>query len=229
MVRGQPRHVVAYLRDFLFDEHQAHQKVKALSGGEKNRLLLAKLFARTFNLLVMDEPTNDLDIETLDLLEDVLSEFDGTLLLVSHDRDFLDRLVTSVVAVEGGGRVIEYVGGYSDYLSQRPAPATAAETAPRAKPKAKPRKKVPTRLSYKDARELEMLPDRIAALEADLARLEAQLADPDAYSRDPGAIAEVGARVAALREELAAAEDRWLELEEKREEIEAAAGRGEGA
>src|SRR5690606_28837270 len=176
-VRGRPRHVVAYLRDFLFDESQARQPVKALSGGEKARLLLARLFARPSNLLVLDEPTNDLDMETLDLLEEVLDDYEGTLILVSHDRDFLDRLVTAVIAMEGDGRTLEVAGGYSDYQRYRrglstPAPrGGAAGTAPRSRADA-PKPKKTTKLSYKDERELDQLPARIDALAADAAGLE---------------------------------------------------------
>jgi len=218
-VRGQPRHVVGYMKDFLFTDAQARTPVKALSGGERNRLLLAKLLAKPANLLVLDEPTNDLDIDTLDLLEEMLAEYDGTLLVVSHDRDFLDRLVTSVIAVEGAGQIAEYVGGYSDYLRQRPAPAgpaAAAKAAPKAAPRpaAAPR----VRLSYNETRELDGLPARIEALEAEIARLEAEIADPTLYSRNAGRFQAAAARLDAARAELDAAEVRWLELEAKRAE-----------
>ena len=179
-VRDRPRHVASYLRDFLFCDRQITAKVKTLSGGERNRLLMAKLFAATHNLLVLDEPTNDLDIETLDLLQDELARYDGTILLVSHDRDFLDRVVTSVVAVEGDGVIDEYAGGYDDYLRQRPAPAAAPTRrktqAP--KPAARPKTKA-TKLSFKETRELEQLPARLAELEDDMVKLRKLLADPD--------------------------------------------------
>jgi ATP-binding cassette subfamily F protein uup len=223
-VRGTPRHVVSYLRDFLFEDRQAQSPVKSLSGGERNRLLLAKLLAKPSNLLVLDEPTNDLDMDTLDLLEEMLADYDGTLMVVSHDRDFLDRLVTSVIAVEGDGDVTEHVGGYSDYLRwregqasasvARPAPGAAAKAAtPAARPK------VATKLSYKDQRELDDLPARREALEAELAELEQALADPGLYGRDATRFAKMTDRLEAARAELAAAEERWLELEMKREEL----------
>jgi len=227
MVNGQPRHVAGYMKDFLFDTRQLDSPVKALSGGERNRLLLARLFARPSNLMILDEPTNDLDMDTLDLLEEVLGDYQGTLLLVSHDRDFLDRLVTSTIAVEGDGTAIEYAGGYSDYLVQRPAakapPAAAskpkpAEAAPAAAPK--PRGK----LSYKDQRELDELPGRMDKLTAEIAKLEAALADPDLFARDAAKFQKTSATLQARQTELAAAEERWLELEALREELEG--GRG---
>jgi ATP-binding cassette subfamily F protein uup len=216
---GRQRHVVAYLRDFLFDERQATMPVASLSGGERGRLLLARLFAQPGNLVVLDEPTNDLDMETLDLLQEVLDEFEGTLLLVSHDRDFLDRLVTSIIAVEGDGRIDEYPGGYSDYLRQRPAPPETAAAKP-ARPFAPPEPRAPraaTKLSYKEARELEILPARIDSLAKEISALERKLADPDLYSRDRAGFEAATVRLEAARRELAAAEERWLELEEKRE------------
>src|SRR6185437_4104834 len=161
-VQGRPRHVASYLKDFLFEDRQLHAKLSTLSGGERNRLLLAKLLAQPSNLLVLDEPTNDLDLETLDLLEEVLGDYDGTLLLVSHDRDFLDRLVTSVIAIEGSGVVRDHVGGYSDYLRQRsesrPAKPSLKPPARRAERAPPPR---PDRLSWTEMRELEALPDEI--------------------------------------------------------------------
>ncbi|GAB4354635.1 MAG: ATP-binding cassette domain-containing protein [Kiloniellaceae bacterium] len=224
IVRGRQRHVVAYLRDFLFDEHQARQPVKALSGGEKARLLLARLFARPSNLLVLDEPTNDLDMETLDLLEEVLDDYEGTLILVSHDRGFLDRLVTAVVAMEGNARTVEIAGGYSDYLRYRQKQGPIEEREkPRARPKAeaeplRPRKA--GKLSYKDQRELDGLPARIDALTAEAAALERKLADPALYQKDPAGFAELTRSLGAKRDELAAAEERWLELEAQREALE---------
>jgi ATP-binding cassette subfamily F protein uup len=220
-VHGKPRHVMGYLRDFLFDDRQAVTPVRALSGGERNRLLLAKILAKPSNLLILDEPTNDLDMDTLDLLEEVLSEYEGTLLLVSHDRDFLDRLVTSTIAVEGDGRIEEYPGGYSDYLRQRkaasaePAKAKPAATAAREAPRSKPAAK----LSYNEQRDLERLPALMDKLHGDLARLEAKLADPGLYTRDPAAFQKATAELETARDHLAAAEERWLELELKREEL----------
>ena len=217
-VRGRPQHVVGYMKDFLFQEAQARTPVKALSGGERNRLLLAKLLAKPSNLLILDEPTNDLDMDTLDLLEEVLADYEGTLLVVSHDRDFLDRLVTSVIAVEGNGEINEYVGGYSDYLNQRPK-----KDEPKAEVKAKAaepaRTKTANKLSYKDARELDELPGRLDKLSAEIAKLDSDLADPALYSRDRARFDKAAARVETARAELAAAEERWLELEALREEL----------
>ncbi|HET6469413.1 MAG TPA: ATP-binding cassette domain-containing protein, partial [Geminicoccaceae bacterium] len=217
MVRGRPKHVVAYLRDFLFRDEQAHGPVKGLSGGERNRLLLARILARPSNLLVLDEPTNDLDMDTLDLLEEVLADYAGTLLLVSHDRDFLDRLVTSVVAFEGRGRLREYAGGYSDYLIQRrpeAPPPPPPKMLPKSPKPAKPRPGLETRLQ----RELDRLPAKIAALEEEVRATERELSDPDLYRRDPDRFRATTERLDAERAELAAAEERWLELEMLREE-----------
>jgi ATP-binding cassette subfamily F protein uup len=229
-VGGQSRHVIGYMKDFLFRPEQARTPVVALSGGERARLTLARAFARSSNLLVLDEPTNDLDLETLDLLQEKLAEYAGTVLLVSHDRDFLDRVVTSVIASEGKGRWIEYAGGYTDMLAQRAA-------APRAFPPAKARRAVPSRratqisglaagrsrrMNFNDRRTLDMLPDQIAALEAQITRLNAVLADPDLYARDPARFGATTDALAAARDELAAAEEQWLRLEMLREEIEAA-------
>jgi ATP-binding cassette subfamily F protein uup len=214
-VHGESRHVVGYLRDFLFRDEQARQPVKALSGGERNRLLLAKILAQPANLLILDEPTNDLDIETLDLLEEMLADHPGTLLLVSHDRDFIDRLVTSTIVFEGAGLAREYAGGYSDWLRQRPAPSSAAAPPARVpKPAATARVRAfPAKLQ----RELDRLPDRIAAQEGEIAALEVLLADPGLYTRDPSAFAGASERLAAARDALAAMEERWLELEAMRE------------
>jgi ATP-binding cassette subfamily F protein uup len=224
MVRGRPRHVVGYLRDFLFEERQARSPVASLSGGERNRLLLAKALARPANLLVLDEPTNDLDLETLDLLQEMLAEFDGTILLSSHDRDFLDRVVTSVIALEGDGRAQEYAGGYSDYLRQRGP--TAASQPVRAKPaeKAAPPPRRATRLSYKEQRALDELPGRIAALEEEIAALGRSLADPQLYARDAARFGAAAARLQEARNELAQAEEDWLAVELKREELERTKG-----
>ncbi|HEY9537243.1 MAG TPA: ATP-binding cassette domain-containing protein [Kiloniellaceae bacterium] len=225
LVHGRQRHVVSYLKDFLFDESQARQPVKALSGGEKARLLLARLFARPSNLLVLDEPTNDLDMETLDLLEEVLDDYEGTLILVSHDRDFLDRLVTAVIAMEGDGRTIEVAGGYSDYRrykqdqGESATRARAADDKVRSKVEA-PRPKKTTKLGYKDQRELDQLPARIDALAAEAAALEQKLADPALYNKDTAGFAQLTAALAGKRTELTAAEERWLELESAREALE---------
>ena len=224
-VGEQTRHVVGYLRDFLFDEKQVRGKISTLSGGERNRLLLAKILMKPANLLVLDEPTNDLDMETLDLLEEMLGDYDGTLVLVSHDRDFLDRLVTSVIAVEGDGEVREYVGGYSDYRRVR-AQENAVEAAPVKKAVKTPEKEKPKtsslRLSYKDKRDLDLLPGRMEELEADIAASEEKLAAPDFYTKDPEGFQKTADRLDALKAELAEAEERWLELEILQEELDAA-------
>ena len=208
------RHVIGYLQDFLFPPDRARTPVAALSGGERNRLLLARLFTRSFNVLVLDEPTNDLDIETLDLLEELLLEFSGTLVVVSHDRAFLDAVVTSTLVFEGGGAVSEYVGGYSDWVRQRRAPAAATPTNPPKRqapapptPRAKPR-----RLTFKETTELAGLPDRIDALESERATLYLSLADP-AVLRDGSAVAAVRSRLAALEAEITELTERWETLE----------------
>lgn len=219
MVRGQPRHVVSYLRDFLFRESQARQPVKALSGGEQCRLLLARALAKPSNLLILDEPTNDLDMDTLDLLQEMLADYDGTLLLVSHDRDFLDRVVTSVIALDGEGAGLEYPGGYSDYLRQR-AEKQNERSARAPSPEGKSgRAKTQSKLSYKDARALDELQTRMPELEAEIADLEHRLADPGLYARDPELFHQTTARHDALKADLAAAGERWLELEMKREAL----------
>ena len=220
------RHVVGYLKDFLFNEAQARGKISTLSGGERNRLMLAKILMRPTNLMVLDEPTNDLDMDTLDLLEEMLGDYSGTLILVSHDRDFLDRLVTSILAVEGNGEVREYVGGYQDYARERKA-LLKQETAPKAEaaPVAKPKPKgTSQRLSYKDQRDLDMLPGRIEELEAEIGSLEGILADADLFTKNPDKFQASVKRLDECREALEQAEERWLELEILQEEIAAAKG-----
>ena len=212
-VNGAKKHVLSYLQDFLFAPDRARTPVRALSGGERNRLLLARLFTRSFNMLVLDEPTNDLDIETLDLLEELLLDFSGTLLVVSHDRAFLDNVVTSTFVFEGGGRVGEYVGGYSDWVRQRrqavvPIVAPKRVTAPSPSRKVEKRKK----LSFKETSELAALPDRIDALERAREALLASLSDPRLL-RDGSAVAEARARLAALEVEIAELTLRWEDLE----------------
>ncbi len=222
-VGGRPRHVVSYLRDFLFDERQARAPVSTLSGGERNRLLLAKLLTKPSNLLVLDEPTNDLDMDTLDLLQELLGDYEGTLLIVSHDRDFLDRLVTSVIAVEGNGLAEEYVGGYTDYLRKvkegtEPSPVEPGKEKATTKPKEEKTRKQ-TKLSYKDQRELDGLPDKIAKLEEEIGALETTLHDPDLFTKNPDKFQKATDRLGAAQNELEKAEERWLELEALKEEL----------
>ncbi|WP_135080899.1 ATP-binding cassette domain-containing protein [Terasakiella sp. SH-1] len=221
IVHDQPKHVVTYMRDFLFEERQARQPIHALSGGEKNRLMLAKLLASPTNFLVLDEPTNDLDMETLDLLQEVLAEYDGTLLLVSHDRDFLDRVVTSTIAVEGNGDVQEYPGGFEDYLSQRQIKEQAVapiKTKTVEKPKEQP-KKSKGKLSYKDQRELDMLPSTMEKLTAEKEQLETAMADPDLFAKNPDKFQKTSDRLNEVQGELDHCEERWLELEMLQEEL----------
>jgi ATP-binding cassette subfamily F protein uup len=226
-VRGRLRHVVSYMRDFLFEDRQARSPVGSLSGGERNRLLLAKALARPSNFLVLDEPTNDLDMDTLDLLQEVLADYDGTLVLVSHDRDFLDRVVTSTIAFEGEGAVREYPGGYADYERQRPAPATkATKNAAAAKavaPKAAEKPKKATKLSYKHQRALEQLPKTMETLEKEIASIEEKMADPTLFTRDPKAFQTLSDQLESKQAALATAEEEWLEIEMMREELESGA------
>ena len=218
MVRGQPKHVVGYLKEFLFDEAQARAPVRSLSGGEKARLLLARLMARSSNLLVLDEPTNDLDVETLDLLQELLDNYDGTVLLVSHDRDFLDRVATTTIAMEGGGRATAYAGGWSDYLSQRGPMAGAAEKAEKVKttkPKPKQEQAPKEGLSFKEKHRLEALPGEIERLEAEIAKLQELMADPELFTREPVKFKKATEALVERQEKLSAAEEEWLELEDK--------------
>ena len=232
-INGQRRHVATYMKDFLFLPEQARSPVRVLSGGERARLLLAIALSKPSNLLVLDEPTNDLDLETLDLLQELLADYAGTVLLVSHDRDFLDRLTTSVIASEGDGRWTEYAGGYSDMLAQRKGRDLAAREAgktsqPAATRTATPRNATPSaasperkaKLSFKDKHALETLPKTIAALETEIAALEKSLSDPSLFTRDPHAFSAATSRLTAAQAEISAAEDQWLELEIKREEAE---------
>ena len=226
MVQGRQRHVVAYLRDFLFDERQAKAPISTLSGGERNRLLLARILAQPSNMLVLDEPTNDLDADTLDLLREMLDDYAGTLLLVSHDRAFLDEIVTSTIAVEGDGTIVEYAGGYGDYLLQRrvaapPKPSLRGGAARSDARRARPAEK----LGYRAARELAELPDRLTKLADAKARLESVLGQPDFYTRDPAGYRDTAAKLDEVAAAIAAAEERWLELEARRE---AFAGASEG-
>ncbi len=215
-VNGQPQHVHGYLRDFLFPPERASSPVKALSGGERNRLLLARLFTRPANVLVLDEPTNDLDIETLELLESLLQEYSGTLFLVSHDRAFLDNVVTQVIAFEGDGKLIEYVGGYADWqrIKQSQASLPRLDKAPAAgiKSRAKPATER-AKLSHKETRELESLPARIQALEDEQRAITEQLTDADLYRSQAEKVARLRERFAEIEEELTAGLARWEALE----------------
>jgi ATP-binding cassette subfamily F protein uup len=233
MVDGKPRHVMSYMKDFLFTPEQAGSPVSALSGGERGRLMLALAFATPSNVLVLDEPTNDLDLETLDLLQELIADYSGTVLLVSHDRDFLDRTVTSVIASEGDGHWLDYAGGYSDMLAQR-GKATGEENGKTpekkaAKVRGSAEKQAPSerpqarrRLSFKDKHALETLPGRMESLQADIEKARKVLSDPDLYARDPKAFAETSDTLTRAEADLAAAEEQWLELEILREEIESA-------
>ena len=226
-VAGQNKHVISYMKDFLFQPEQIGTVVSALSGGERGRVMLARALARPSNLLLLDEPTNDLDLETLDLLQEMLADYPGTVVLVSHDRDFLDRVVTSVIAPEspngGGGRWLEYAGGYSDMVYQQ-GPAQAVEaSAARNKQKQAARSKASTasKLSFKDKHALETLPGEIEDLGTEISALENTLADPNLFGRDPDAFNGASARHGSAIEELAKAEEDWLVLEMRREELEA--------
>jgi ATP-binding cassette subfamily F protein uup len=207
---------MSYLQDFLFGPERARTPVKALSGGERNRLLLARLFAQPANLLVLDEPTNDLDIETLELLEALLVDYPGTILLVSHDRAFLDNVVTQTLVFESGGRVQEYVGGYSDWLRQRKLPEPQSASAPAAAAMRTARRAA-TKLSYKDERELAALPAAIEALEAEQAELAARVSEPEFWRGAAAEQARVQQRLAALPAQIEQAYARWAELEAQRE------------
>jgi len=206
---------MGYLQDFLFAPQRARSPVKSLSGGERNRLLLARLFIQPANLLVLDEPTNDLDIETLELLEELLSDYSGTIIVVSHDRAFLDNVVTSTIVFEGDGRVEEYVGGYEDWLRQRAAPEPAVKSKPQSKTPAPQPAKAPVqkqKLSYKEQRELDALPERIEALEQQQADIQRQINHPDFYKSDQAKVSDTLARLTQIDEELERCYQRWEEL-----------------
>ncbi|MEP2737312.1 MAG: ATP-binding cassette domain-containing protein [Erythrobacter sp.] len=219
-VRGDRKHIQGYLKEFLFDPKIVDTKVDTMSGGERSRLLLAREFARVSNLLVLDEPTNDLDLETLDLLQEVIADYDGTVLIVSHDRDFLDRTVTVTLGLDGTGRVDVVAGGYEDWaakrqkLTKRPKKQDKAASSNSNAPAAKAAS-TPTKLSYKDQRDYELLPARIEELEAAIVKGESILADPDLYTSDPQKFANISKGIENAREEKDAAEERWLELAEQ--------------
>ena len=216
MVSGHPKHVVGYLKEFLFDEAQARAAVKSLSGGEKARFLLAKLLAKSSNLLVLDEPTNDLDVETLDLLQELLDDYNGTVLLVSHDRDFLDRVATTTIAMEGNGRATVYAGGWSDYINQRGEVFDKKEERPTSpKSKVKQELKPRTGLTFSEKHRLEKLPTEIARLEAEIAKLEELLSDPGLFTREQVKFQKATEALVERQEKLSAAEEAWLLLEEK--------------
>jgi len=227
MVNGKPKHVIGYMRDFLFTQEQARTPLEVLSGGERGRLMLARALAKPSNVLVLDEPTNDLDLETLDVLEEMLSDYEGTVILVSHDRDFLDRVVTSVIAPEGNGKWVEYAGGYSDMLAQRgedlkqravkatdDSKVNKAPLSPATSASSK------RRLSFNDKHALETLPKTMTKLQAEIAKQQKLLDDPELYSKDRKKFDAASAAIAKAHAELHAAEEKWLELEMLREEIE---------
>jgi ATP-binding cassette subfamily F protein uup len=227
MVSGKPKHVVSYMEDFLFAREQMRTPLEVLSGGERGRLMLARALAKPSNLLVLDEPTNDLDLETLDVLEEMLGDYEGTVILISHDRDFLDRVVTSVIAPDGKGQWIEYAGGYSDMLAQRGSDLKRNEVKAPATEKKQPKAAAPApaskrRLNFNEKHALETLPKTIAKLQADIVKQQRLLDDPNLYAKDRKKFEDVSTAIAKAQEELAAAEDRWLELEVLREEIEQA-------
>ena len=228
IIDGKPRHVISYMRDFLFGPEQAKTPVGALSGGERGRLMLARALAQPSNLLVLDEPTNDLDLETLDLLQEMLADYSGTVILVSHDRDFLDRVATSVIVAEGKGVWTEYAGGYSDMMAQKGPGVVGSSGGPQ---QGKPGRRDDNgqthgkaagtrKLTFKDRHALDTLPAQIVALQAEIAKLQAAMADADLYRRDPKKFQSTGAMIAVKLAELEKAEERWLELEMLREQVE---------
>jgi ATP-binding cassette subfamily F protein uup len=226
MVGIQPKHVVSYMKDFLFTQEQVRTPLEALSGGERGRLMLARALAKPSNLLVLDEPTNDLDLETLDVLEELLGDYDGTVILISHDRDFLDRVVTSVIAPEGNGHWVEYAGGYSDMLAQRGSDVQQKTTKALPTADAKPARTAASstttrrRLSFNEKHALETLPKTMAKLQQDIAVWQSQLDDPTLFTRDRKTFDKASTAIAKAHSELEAAEEKWLELEMLREEIE---------
>ena len=227
MVNGKPKHVVAYMQDFLFQKEQMRTPLEVLSGGERGRLMLARALAKPSNVLVLDEPTNDLDLETLDVLEEMLGDYDGTVILISHDRDFLDRVVTSVIAPEGDGKWIEYAGGYSDMLAQRGADlkekaikAAASDPLSAAKPTPGTTASSKRKLTFNDKHALETLPQTMAKLQKEIAKQQKRMEDPELFTKDRKTFDAASAAIAKAQAELDAAEERWLALEMLREEIE---------
>ena len=225
-VAGQTRHVTSYLRDFMFADAKMTQRVSTMSGGEQNRLLLAKLFAQTHNFLVLDEPTNDLDLETLELLQEVIADYDGTVLIVSHDRDFLDRTVTAVLAFEGDAKIVAHAGGYSDYLARKQATAARrsdnardTKSAKKSTPVDKPKPNRAPRLSYKDQHILDTMPALISGLETQIATIETELAVADLFATDPAKFNQLADQLAVLQADKADKEDAWLSAAEKAEAI----------
>ncbi|MBU4208697.1 MAG: ATP-binding cassette domain-containing protein, partial [Proteobacteria bacterium] len=212
-INGRQRHIIGYLQDFLFAPDRARSPVRILSGGERNRLLLAKLFTKPANILVIDEPTNDLDTETLELLEELLFDYKGTVLLVSHDRAFLNNIVTSTFVFEKEGKVQEYAGGYDDWLIQRPAEIAETKPAPGKKIKKKLKPAGPRKLTFKEVRELESLPQKIEAMETEQQEIYNSMADPSFYKKDSVLIGQAKARIEELKQSLAIAYERWEELE----------------
>lgn len=225
-IGGQTKHVIGYMKDFLFSPEQARTPVGVLSGGERNRLMLARALAQPSNLLVLDEPTNDLDLETLDLLQEMITDYSGTVLLVSHDRDFLDRTVGSVLVSEGDGRWLEYAGGYSDMVAQRGQGVQAravekdAKSKSADKPAAAPTTQAKRKLSFNEQHDLKTLPTKMQEIEAKIVKVQDILADPDLYARDPARFQKAMDSLTQLQGELHAAEERWLEVEMLREELE---------
>ena len=221
-VGGRKRHVVSYLRDFLFEEKQAISPVRTLSGGERNRLLLARLFSKEHNLVVLDEPTNDLDVETLELLEEVLSEYKGTIIIVSHDRDFLDRVATSTIVLEGNGHVEEYPGGYSTYIQQsgsKGVPSEQLSNINKKKSIVRRKNNGTEKLTYKDQRELDALPNLITDLLAEELKIQQKLNDPDFYQADPEQFSLLSNQLMEIKENIQNSEERWIFLEEQREAL----------
>lgn len=220
VINGKSRHIIGYLQDFLFSPERARSPVSILSGGERNRLLLAKLFTKPSNLLVMDEPTNDLDAETLDLLDDLLVEYSGTLLLVSHDREFLNNVVTSTLVMEGDGTVQEYIGGYDDYIIKKRVDSQQTTISAKSSlPRERVQKERQRKLSFKEERELEALPEKIGAFEEEQGELHGKLADPEFYKTAANMVVEINVRLAELEQLLLEAYRRWEELEERRNHL----------